>query len=276
LGVSTEVVLRLHEDGRFGLLTRPDAGPCTRVVVLFNAGLTHRSGPQRFHVELARRLSAGGATVFRFDLPGVGDAAHAGATSQEAAVAQAFDALQAATGAASFVVGGICSAADLGWRVAVADPRVQGLLLIDPMAVRGPWFRVGRWRMALRSAPSSWPAKLARRLRGTRGAVQAGADTPVPLAIDAYRGWPTPDAFRTQAAALLARGVRMLELYTGGVSDYLLHARQIDATFGLARRHAGLRVHFRPDLDHILFALAHRREVIALVDRWLRDAFPGR
>jgi pimeloyl-ACP methyl ester carboxylesterase len=266
-----ERVIDIDDSGGFGILTGPDGPAMGPAVVLFNAGLTHRSGPQRFHVELARRLALRGFTVFRFDMPGVGDAAMEQAMTPRDAVARVFDVLQRVAGVDGFVVGGTCSAADLGWRTAVADPRVRGLLLIDPMAVRGRWYRIGRLQMALRSPVSTWSGKLLRFLRPAGAATDAaGAARP---AVGDYRDWPTPGEFQAQAAALLHRGVRILALYTGGVADYLLHPRQIDETCGAVRRHPGLQIVFRPDLDHILFAQRHRREVADLIDRWLQDAF---
>lgn len=265
-----EQVIDIDGNGGFGMLTRPEGPANGLAVVLFNAGLTHRSGPQRFHVELARRLAARGFAVFRFDMPGVGDAAMEQAMAPRDVVTRVFDLLHRVAGAGGFVIGGTCSAADLGWRMAVADPRVRGLLLIDPMAVGGRWHRVGRLQMALRSPVSTWPGKLLRHLLPA-GAAKGAADTMRPTLGD-YRDWPAAGEFQAQAAGLLGRGVRILALYTGGVADYLLHPRQIDDTFGASRRHQGLRVVFRPDLDHILFAQRHRREVADLVERWLQDA----
>lgn len=245
--------------GAFGLLA-PGRAPARGVgVVLFNAGLIHRPGPLRLHVDLARRLAGAGFDVLRFDLPGIGDTP-SGDDAMSAAVA-ALDAVAARTGATSFVVGGVCSAADLGWRMAMADDRVRGLLLIDPFAVRNGWYHVGRLRAALRLPPREL-------LRKLRGRIRRGRREPVPLAGD-YRDWPDPAGFRQQLAGMLARGVRVFALYTGGVGDYLLHGRQLVATFGASRRHPGLELEFRPWLDHILFAARDRADVVDAISNWV-------
>ena len=44
-------------------------------VILLNAGVVHRSGPFRLHVEVARRLASLGYPCFRFDLAYLGDSA---------------------------------------------------------------------------------------------------------------------------------------------------------------------------------------------------------
>lgn len=260
-----EEVLTFGEGG-FGILTPAQSPARGAVVVLFNAGLIHRPGPLRLHVDIARRLAASGFDVFRFDLPGVGDAGMKGAA--QAMAVQALDALSARTGAGAFLVGGICSAADLGWRMATLDARIRGLILIDPMAVRGGWYRLGRLKMLMRSPLRGLFGKLGRRLRRmTSGAAAA------PSAED-YREWPSPVEFRARLAEALDRGVRVLGLYTGGVTDYLVHPRQVDATFGGLRGHAGLRLEFHPELDHILFAARDRRRVMETVAGWAERAVP--
>ena len=57
-----------------GVLTAPAAPhPGSPAVILLNAGLLHRVGPNRLHVDVARRLAEAGFTSLRFDMSGVGD-----------------------------------------------------------------------------------------------------------------------------------------------------------------------------------------------------------
>jgi hypothetical protein len=259
-----EEVIAFGDAGDFGILTRARGTTRGATVVLLNAGLIHRPGPLRLHVDLADHLAASGFDVFRFDLPGVGDAGMRGAAT--AKVAQVFDVLAFRTGNARFLVGGICSAADLGWRMATIDDRVAGLLLIDPLAVKGGWYRIGRLQMLLRMSPFTLLRKLGRRLSRL-----SSGEAPPPAAED-YRDWPTPDEFRAGIARALDRGVRVLGFYTGGVTGYLLHRRQLAATYGRLRGHAGLRLEFHPELDHILFAARDRRRVVEAIGNWAGEA----
>lgn len=252
-------VVRLDGGRSFGLLTRAEGVPKGRAVVLFNAGLIHRMGPFRLHVRLARRLAAQGFDVFRFDMPRIGDAPAGSHANGESVVREALDAVQAATGARGFIVGGICSAADMGWRTGVADRRVEGVLLMDGMAVQNAWFRMGQLRLMLGRSPLRWPGMVLRLLR-------AGPED-APGLLD-FRDWPDHAQFIEQLGQMLERGVKILAFYTGGVSYYLLHPRQLDATFGRHRRHRGLQVEFRPQLDHILFSPGDRETVIDRVSDW--------
>jgi hypothetical protein len=86
--------------------------------------------------------------------------------------------------------------------------------------------------------------------------------------ISLIRDWPQPEEFARQASVLLTRGVRILAMYTGGVSKYLLHRGQLEATFGDAHDHPGLRLEFWPDLDHTLLVPGDRGRVLASLADW--------
>ena len=62
------------DDCLTGIVAAPDNYPKTDIkpaVVLLNAGILHRVGPYRLHVDLARKLVSMNFTVLRFDLSGM-------------------------------------------------------------------------------------------------------------------------------------------------------------------------------------------------------------
>ena len=255
-----EEVISLDGGSSFGLLTRASGAARDTTVVLLNAGLIHRVGPFRLHVRLARELAENGFHVLRLDLPGIGDGYSGSHANNDSFIGEAFDEVQAATGSRDFVIGGICSAADQGWRCAVSDQRVSGLLLLDGMAEKNLWFHLARFvRLASRPLPA-WLGTFRRLLR-PKPAVTVSD-------IDDFRDWPTPAEFRSQLAAMLARGVRVFAFYTGGIPYYLLHRKQFDATFGPSRNHASLHVEYWPDLDHTLFSPVDRGQVVGRIKEW--------
>lgn len=256
-------VLAFPKSG-FGILSRAEGEASPVVLVLLNAGLTHRVGPFRSYVHFARRLAASGVHVFRFDLPRVGDGPATG-VSVDGMVTDAFDLLERHTGARRFVVGGICAAADLAWRLAPQDPRIAGVWLFDGFAHRGAWYALARLRRALRKPVAQWPALVRRVLGGVR---TAAAGQPV----SSLRDWQEPRVFRDQARQLLERGVRILAMYTGGVSSYLLHPAQLGQTFGRARMHPGLQVEYWPQLDHTLMSPADRDHVLRGLQAWFESS----
>ena len=62
----------------FGILTTPDDDvrvDDAPIALILNAGIVHRVGPFRIHVDIARQLAAAGFSTLRLDLSGLGDSA---------------------------------------------------------------------------------------------------------------------------------------------------------------------------------------------------------
>ena len=253
--------------GCFGVLNEA-AGRAERVFVLLNAGSVHRQGPFRLYVHLARQLAGLGFASFRFDQPGIGDAVLAAERPQQALLTDVLDRLQARTGCQRFVVGGICSAADAAWQLGLRDPRVQGLLLLDPVAYGAGWFQLARLLQ-----PRS-PAALWRALRRRFG-VRRAKGQPASAAVEAdYREWPRPDEAALQLGDLCQRDVEVLALYTGGIAHYFLHRRQFASTFGAAAGDPRVRFDHWPDVDHLFYRPADRERLIQHVCSWAQARFP--
>ena len=105
-------------------------------VILLNAGLIHRVGPNRLYVKMARMLAAMGFVVLRFDFSGIGDSGVRADTLPFAESAiretqEAMDYLHAVRGSERFVLMGVCSGANASFRTACGDPRVVGVVLIN-------------------------------------------------------------------------------------------------------------------------------------------------
>jgi hypothetical protein len=248
------------DSGQFGVLSLPPGqqndGVC---LLLLNAGFIHRSGPFRLHTRLARQLAAGGLASFRFDAPGVGDAIERSDKPLVKTLQASMDILQSEHGFSRFVVGGLCSAADLGWQVAVADTRVVGVLSIDGLVRRGYWYRVARMRRALRKSPADWFRALHRRARPRPAMNMTDAD---------LRDWPAAGVEREQFAALVRRGVALFHLFTGGAS-YFLHRRQFRETYGATVVSDQVEFHHWPDCDHTFFAESDRSKLIETIVNWM-------
>jgi hypothetical protein len=263
-----ESIVRFGPGARLvGILSGSGLPADAPVLVLPNAGLVPRAGPFRLHVELARRLAARGVRTFRFDLPGVGESPRDPGLDYREATLTALEQLSSMLHEPRFVVGGVCSAADLGWIAAISNSHVVGVMMLDGMCYAGPWFQLARIRAVLRRGPRHWLGVAFRRLR--RRTTRPG-DRPMDL-----RNWPSLQQARTQMATLLARGVRFLCIYSGGVEDYFLDARQFGWTFGAAARDPRVRMHHWRDCDHTYFARAHRERLLETVIGWLTgEVFP--
>lgn len=250
----------------YGFLHRADPQRSPRAtVVMLNAGLIHRVGPFRMNIELAERLARHGIDLFRFDFPAVGDAPAGGGNRPEDRVRLAMDTVTAITGSDRFIVGGVCSAADLAWKLPALDARVRGLLLLDPCAVRGPWFHWAQLRHFVSRPISGWGRMLRHRLHGWG----KGAATP------AGRDWPSEREFIAGNQRMTQAGIGMYALYTAGVTDYFLHPQQIRASFPDNANDPRLRLRFRPDVDHIFFVPSQRAEILDDITSWLDGWLPA-
>jgi pimeloyl-ACP methyl ester carboxylesterase len=128
-----------------GVLTEPASAPEVDLcAVLMNAGALRHIGPHRMWVEAARRWAARGVSTLRFDVVGVGDSegeaslyARRGAFQRVEFAAQviaAMNALEHDGVATRFLLGGVCSGAYWSLHAALADERVDGLLLLNMLA----------------------------------------------------------------------------------------------------------------------------------------------
>jgi hypothetical protein len=266
--------------GLAGVLCDPErqGGGLGPAVLLFNAGLDHHVGPHRLNVELARDLAARGVASLRFDLSGLGDseARRDLRGDDERAVldvTEAMDFLEQSRGANRFVVVALCSGVDPAHAVAVRDDRVGAAVLIDGYAyvTRGWWWRdrADRARRVLR--PASYPRWLRRHLwpwLGRRGRPEVGA---API-FD--RTFPPPARFRDDLDRMLARGVRLLFLYTRH-AYFFNHRRQFAVMIGERRLPDGIDVEHWRGLDHVLTPVRERERAVRRLSEWIAATVDG-
>ena len=265
-----------------GILTEPAGGGAGRpAVLLLNAGLLHRVGPNRLYVTLARRLAAAGLPVLRFDYSGLGESEPrrdelALAESMRVEGLEAMSFLESAGIAERFVPMGLCAGAEQSQRLAHADPRVVGAVLIDGYAYRTPGYHLREYARHLLSA-RSWrrlvasPLALRRLLGGARS--QAGS-APVnnPGGVDFVREFPPRDVCLEQLRVILARDADLFFIFTGGgMAEFYNYPGQFAATFPALRGHARVRLDFMPLADHTFTLRSQQDALLASIDAWTRS-----
>lgn len=130
----TALLFRSGEIDLPGILHQPQA-PHTRGLVLVVGGPQYRVGSHRQFVLLARAVSAAGHPVLRFDYRGMGDAAgvHPGFLDVGEDIGAAVDALlERIPTLRDVVLWGLCDGATAAAMYAPGDPRVTGLVLLNP------------------------------------------------------------------------------------------------------------------------------------------------
>jgi pimeloyl-ACP methyl ester carboxylesterase len=130
-------------DGMFGVLSTPldIARRNAPLIVLHNVGANHHIGCNRLYVDLARQWASLGFSTLRFDLVGIGDTPPQGGRKENdvysdsgiADAGRALDWLAAARGYRRFLLAGICSGAYVSYYAALADARVEGVMLMNPL-----------------------------------------------------------------------------------------------------------------------------------------------
>ncbi len=252
-------------DSDIGTVTRPDRGGRTAVVLL-NAGAMRRAGPFRLHVHAARRFAALGFPTLRIDQPGIADHIASARRPHVDVLIEILDTLQRETGCDRFVVGGVCSAADFAWVLAQKEPRVAGLLLLDPMArPSAPGFRLGQLQLLLHRGPLGWIDIVKRRL--------ARRTAPARVTDDQLRDWPTLGAEAAQLARLVGRGAELFVLFTGGAANYFTHPRQFFEGYGAASRSPRVHFEYWRQCDHLFFQPDDRERLVERIAGWLGDRF---
>jgi alpha-beta hydrolase superfamily lysophospholipase len=138
-----EIPLRFGPAGSlFGVLAEPpDNGSAVRrntAILFLNVGHNYRIGPNRLYVHMARELAACGFRTLRFDLSGIGDSPGTSGPREgnyyvkgsDVDVSAAIDRLQA-EGCTRFWLMGVCSGSFVAFQAALADPRVNGQVLMN-------------------------------------------------------------------------------------------------------------------------------------------------
>jgi hypothetical protein len=266
------------------------SAPASTGVVLLNAGILHRVGPNRLHVRLARRLAASGMPAMRFDFSGLGDSRPYRSALPFAQrvlddVRHAMDALAAQRGCARFLLVGICSGADAALRAAVRDERVAGTALIEPYTVKRPGFTLFAYRRKLLS-PRAWGRLLVGRselwsaVREARTAPPAAADPPPspatpselpadPAPVDQLL--PGPDELRVQLRALVSRPTSVCLVYSEMSPAYFNYRTLLAREMKPALRSGQARLEVLRNTDHVFTPVAVQDRLIELLTAWARD-----
>lgn len=253
-----------------GVAGLPPARHGATGVILLNAGLMHRIGPFRLHVDLARRLNALGYPTLRFDLSTLGDSgasAEAGSREQQigADVADAMALLGRQAGCTRFVLIGLCRGAQSAHAAAVATAGVAGAIFLDGYIYRTAGFRLRHYLPRLLS-PTRWRGFLARKLRQVIEPEEASFGSV----------YPPRTQVRQELSIMLARGLKFYFVYSGGIGEQFNHPRQFRECYGRGvADHPAVRMDLLDGTDHTYTLACDRERLFGYVERWLQDTFPA-
>jgi Serine aminopeptidase, S33 len=272
------------ERSLMGILCTPPSVPPTAdgsssahpVVIMLSAGVLHRVGASRIHVEMARRLAAAGFGSLRFDLSGIGDSqSRNGRVSLTEAVeldiddAMAF--LQQGNHGEHFVLVGLCSGAHDALRRAERDERVVGVFAIDLIGS----FVNSRHKLQhyLRRLPdvTRWKGALARRIKvfaslGRQASHEKRSANPIWVGV--RRRVPRED-LESSLDRLLNRGARLAFYFTDGLEENYNYRGQFRDNYRTAAASPLCTSVFLPGSDHLLSQTSDREAVVGGLVRWM-------
>jgi alpha-beta hydrolase superfamily lysophospholipase len=245
-------------------------------IVLLNAGFIHRVGPHRLNVRLARALARRGHPALRFDISGLGDSQRstASGTDDERATAElssAVDLLAARTGSKRFVLIGLCSGTDPCLHVARADPRIAGIVLIDPYAFRtlGSRLNYRLQRLRARFRAGRVLSAIARQVRSALSRLVTSRRDDAPSGGFVYRLPPEKATFEGWLRAILARGARIMIVYSAGFPRWYNYAHQFRHAHGPLADANGIDVRFVKQANHTFTELALQERLLEAICSWV-------
>ena len=259
-----------------GVLTEPAESPPVQqpAVLLLSPGVVHSAGPFRMYVELARALAGLGFTVLRFDMAGIGDSVQPrdARTVKERTIEDVTDAMDFLTrrlNVRSFVLGGLCSAADDAHALANVDDRVVANIMLDGFAFPTWRFHVRRVTSKF-AAPSVIARASARLSREIKSRLEASSEDSLPPHVP--RPFPNGKTFRSEVRESLKRGVQYLCIFSGGV-DYYNYEGQFRRFMGISSSDSGLTEVYIHEAEHTYPISAHRSRMVEVVSQWTSARF---
>jgi pimeloyl-ACP methyl ester carboxylesterase len=261
-----------------GVLTEPhdykaDDRP---VFVILNSGIIHRVGHHRMYVTLARALAGAGYQALRFDLSGVGDSDSRGdaLSPLEAALAdvrEVVDWLVTTREARRIILVGLCSGADHSLVYSISDPRICGLVLLDPSIPPTRWFYVRELLHHL-TRPQAWI-----NLVTGRGSWSTRLHRAIGLAYDNSRERHSLDLSDPAIRLFLQNayqrsmdlGMKCLAVFTSGMPHQHNYRRQILDAFPTVPFTGRLQLEYFSGCDHVFTSENDRKRLFGILLAWV-------
>jgi alpha-beta hydrolase superfamily lysophospholipase len=276
-GFTERAVLFGRQLSLVGILTRP-AAPARNdepAIVILNTGIVHRVGHHRMYVALARVLARAGRTVLRFDFSGIGDSDQGSAALSpldacRADIKDALDFLDRDYGVYRSVLIGLCSGSDNAIFYGYRDPRVVGLVLMDPSIpptaryyfhyIAQRLTRLRHWISVATGRSGLLRMLISHLIHGVRPPQPAKA-----IAPDSVR-WSPQLAESYQRS--VECGIQMLVVFTLSSLRQTYREQLIDAFPDVSFKDQ-LKLESFPDSDHLFTREKDRARLMRVIVDWL-------
>jgi dienelactone hydrolase len=223
---------------------------------------------------MARRLAQDGHVALRFDFSGIGDSEPRKDSlpfveSAPVEVVAAMDLLQKKFDIPNFILIGLCSGADMAFKVAGLDSRVVGIVQLDPYAYRTFGYYVRRYGPKLFNPMAYINSIRARRRNAAIARQRSSQEHQETYTAPEYRRiFPPRETVEAQLRALVDREVAMLDIFSDGQPDHINHAAQYARAFPSIRFGELLTVEYVRYAAHTFTDLADQARIEEVVARW--------
>jgi pimeloyl-ACP methyl ester carboxylesterase len=254
--------------------------------VFFNAGVVHRVGPHRINVKVARALAEKGVPSIRFDLAGLGDSGRSASKMPVSHAEQAIkdirsalDVLAATAHVEKFVLCAVCSGTVHSFDAAMADPRIQGLMLLDSymyptVRTRVRYFLMrAKRRLSERTAVAWIVGRLSGRSKAAVRSVESESLKDQAVGNGFSVGRPAKKSFVAMLNLLTSRGTRVCMLYAGSSFEHYNYANQFRDAFAGYHMSPLVRSPFLADSDHTVTRVTAQQEFIQFLQAWVNENF---
>lgn len=276
------------------------------VFIQLNAGMLHRVGPNRLSVKIAKALSEIGIPSFRFDFSGIGDSEYVNSTVsfEKNALYEincAMDYLSSTYNISRFVLGGLCTGAELSLLAALQDERIVGIcgmngLYHDPENPQtGPSASYIVFRYYIKNVFNVKKyikfiqTKTGQARRINFGQVQrklAALLKPSPQLPESVKPREIKDQLQPVTynkagdnifwGTLLARKAAVLLLYSEGSTAWDAYHYMKKKRTGVAKHTREIEVHTFRNVDHNFTPVDSQNEVLQIICKWMKAHFKNR
>ena len=265
-----------EQQALLGVLCKPaKMSPSSPVLIVVNSGVLHRVGPCRLTVNMARQLADAGYAVFRFDYSGIGDSGFASESSDfeennRRELIQAMDCLQSQLGSNRFVVHGLCSGARDAFTTALVDERITAISQVDGYSyrTRGYYWNKVKEKTASVSEFFGFAGRALSRALGVKSVDDAEDPD---MSVREWPEYPERSVVEQGYAKLVARGVKLLVIYTGAWADTYNYQSQFYDMYPGVNFGSCLNLLYLPDADHVMTDSAHSKQLVMALQGLLGD-----
>jgi pimeloyl-ACP methyl ester carboxylesterase len=260
---------------------RGSGGTAAPAIVILNTGIVHRVGHHRMYVTLSRILAAGGRTVVRFDQSGLGDSSPridhlSPLTGGLADIKEVLDSIEQSYQISRFVLCGLCSGADQAVLYGHTDPRVVGLVIMDPTIPPTPRYYAHYILRRLRHLPN-WISVFSGRsglLRLASAHVRYRLQPADKSKLATLQNLQFSSYLAKSYAASAARGMKLLATFTS-LSPRHAYVDQILDAFPAVSAGGTLQLQSFPGSDHLFSAAQDRARLYRVIVDWLGVHWPA-